>query len=45
MNLYWIAGLAAFAFLEKCIPQGHWIGHIVGIGLIVWGIVVLSWAI
>jgi predicted metal-binding membrane protein len=45
MNLYWIAGLAAFVFLEKCIPKGHWIGHIVGIGLIVWGIAVLSWAI
>lgn len=42
MNLYWIAGLAVFVLLEKTIPMGHWIGHVVGIALIVWGIVVLA---
>lgn len=41
MNLYWIAGLAVFVLLEKTIPVGHWIGYLVGIGLIAWGIIVL----
>ena len=45
MNLYWIAGIAVFVLLEKCIPIGRWVGYVVGIALIVWGIVVLSWAI
>ena len=42
MNLYWIGGLAVFVLLEKTIPAGHWIGYVVGIALIVWGIVVLT---
>lgn len=42
MNLYWISGLAVFVLLEKTIPVGHWIGYFVGIGLIVWGIIVLA---
>ncbi len=45
MNLYWIAGLAIYVFLEKSIPVGHWIGHAVGIALIIWGVVVLAGAI
>jgi predicted metal-binding membrane protein len=45
MNLYWIAGLAIFVFLEKTIPVGHWISYMVGFALIVWGIVVLTGAI
>lgn len=37
MNLYWIVGLAVFVLLEKTIPAGHWLGSIMGIGLIAWG--------
>ncbi len=37
MNLYWIAGLAAFVLLEKTLPYGHWLGRLVGVGLVVWG--------
>jgi predicted metal-binding membrane protein len=42
MNLYWITGLAVFVLLEKTIPAGHWVSHLVGIVLIVWGIAVLT---
>jgi predicted metal-binding membrane protein len=41
MNLYWIAGIAVFVLLEKTIPVGHWMSHVVGIVLIIWGVVVL----
>ncbi len=42
MNLYWITGLAVFVLLEKTVPVGHWIGYVVGVGLIGWGSVVLA---
>ena len=42
MNLFWIAGLACFVLLEKTIPMGHWIGRIAGIGLAVWGMLMLA---
>ena len=45
MNLYWIAGIAVFVLLEKTIPVGHWMSHVVGIALMVWGIVVMLSAI
>jgi len=45
MNLYWIAGLAGFVLLEKTIPMGHWLARIVGIGLVVWGVVLLAGAV
>jgi predicted metal-binding membrane protein len=44
MNLFWIAGLAAFILLEKTIPMGHWIGRVAGIGFAVWGVVMLAGA-
>lgn len=34
MNLYWIGGLAIFVFVEKVVPQGHWLGYVVGAGLL-----------
>jgi predicted metal-binding membrane protein len=37
MNLFWIIGLALFVLLEKVAPAGHWVGWIMGIGLIAWG--------
>ncbi|MBL8699872.1 MAG: DUF2182 domain-containing protein [Alphaproteobacteria bacterium] len=39
MNLYWILGIATFVLLEKTVPQGHWLGRIAGVALIVWGAV------
>jgi predicted metal-binding membrane protein len=44
MNLFWIAGLAAFVLLEKTIPMGHWLGRVAGIGLAAWGVVLLAGA-
>jgi len=37
MNLFWIIGLAFFVLLEKVAPAGHWVGWIMGAGLIAWG--------
>jgi predicted metal-binding membrane protein len=42
MNLYWIVGLATFALLEKTIPLGQWLGRIIGIVLVGWGVVLLT---
>jgi predicted metal-binding membrane protein len=42
MNLFWIAGLAAFILLEKTIPMGHWIGRIAGVGLAGWGLLMIA---
>lgn len=37
MNLAWIAALAGFVLLEKVIPQGAKVSRAAGIGLMVWG--------
>ncbi|MGE3743582.1 MAG: DUF2182 domain-containing protein [Geminicoccaceae bacterium] len=37
MNLWWIGGLAAYVLIEKLLPGGHWLGYVVGLGLILWG--------
>jgi predicted metal-binding membrane protein len=37
MNLFWIIGLALLVLLEKLAPAGHWVGWVVGVGLIAWG--------
>jgi predicted metal-binding membrane protein len=42
MNLFWIIGLAGFVLLEKTMPIGSWIGRIVGIGVAVWGALLLA---
>jgi hypothetical protein len=31
--------------LEKTIPMGHWVGRIAGIGLAVWGMLMLASAV
>jgi hypothetical protein len=41
MNLFWIIGLAGFVLLEKTIPMGSWTGRVVGIGVAVWGALLL----
>jgi predicted metal-binding membrane protein len=38
MNLFWIIGLALLVLLEKLAPAGHWVGWVVGVGLIAWGV-------
>ncbi len=42
MNLYWIIGLAVIVLIEKIIPGGRWVSHILGAVLIVCGGVVLA---
>src|SRR3954468_14859865 len=42
MNLFWIAGLAAFVLLEKTVPMGSWIGRIVGGGIAAWCVLLLA---
>jgi len=42
MNLFWIAGLAAFVLLEKTIPMGHWVGRLAGVGVAGWGVLMLA---
>jgi predicted metal-binding membrane protein len=37
MNLFWIIGLALFVLAEKVAPAGHWVGWVMGVGLIAWG--------
>ncbi len=44
MNLYWIAGLALFVLFEKTVPPGHWFGYMTGVGLLVWGTMMLALA-
>ena len=42
MNLFWIAGLAAFVLLEKTIPMGHWLARVAGIAAAAWGVIMLA---
>jgi predicted metal-binding membrane protein len=37
MNLFWIIGLALLVLVEKVAPAGHWVGWVMGVGLIAWG--------
>lgn len=37
MNLLWIAALASFVLVEKCMPAGHVLGRGAGVVLIAWG--------
>lgn len=41
MNLVWICALTVFVLLEKIVPKEKWIGRISGIGLVIWGILLL----
>jgi len=42
MNLYWIIGLAAIVLIEKTIPGGPWVSHLLGGVLILCGGAVLA---
>ena len=41
MNLWWIGGLSAYILLEKSMPLGHWLGCVAGVGLVLWGALLL----
>jgi predicted metal-binding membrane protein len=42
MNLWWIGGLSAYILLEKSMPLGHWLGYVAGVGLVLWGALLLA---
>ncbi len=42
MNLYWIAGLAAYVLIEKTAPMGQWLARIAGAGLVAWGALLIA---
>jgi len=42
MNVYWLVGLALFVLVEKVAPGGEWLGRWAGVGLIGWGITLIS---
>ena len=42
MNLYWIMGLAVYILGEKLLPFGQRIGRIAGVGLVCWGLGLLT---
>jgi len=41
MNLFWMAAITAFVLIEKLAARGDQFGRIVGIGLIIWGILII----
>jgi predicted metal-binding membrane protein len=41
MNLFWMAAITAFVLIEKLAARGDYFGRIVGIGLIIWGILII----
>jgi len=43
MNLFWIAGLTLYVWLEKGLPFGHRISRLAGAALILWGTGLLIW--
>lgn len=45
MNLLWIMALSALVLAEKALPAGFWIGRLVGLGLLAWGLWLISAAI
>ena len=45
MNVYWLAGLALFVLVEKVAPGGERFGRWAGLGLIGWGVMLLSEAV
>ncbi|WP_124382126.1 DUF2182 domain-containing protein [Ralstonia sp. SET104] len=41
MNLVWIAALSLLVFVEKVLPGGERVGHVLGAALIVWAVATL----
>lgn len=44
MNLFWIAALAIYVWMEKALPRGDGIRRITGAGLLIWGLAVIMGA-
>jgi predicted metal-binding membrane protein len=45
MNLYWIAGIAAYVLAEKLLPHGRWLSYAAGVLLLIWGASILAHAV
>jgi predicted metal-binding membrane protein len=41
MNPLWVGGLALLVLLEKLVPRGDLVGRIAGVGLAVWGLMLI----
>ncbi|MCY1521425.1 hypothetical protein D9M68_562370 [compost metagenome] len=41
MNLLWVALIGGYVLLEKTLPQGAWLGRIVGLLMLAWGLALL----
>ncbi len=41
MNLFWMAAITAFVLIEKLTARGENFGRVVGVGLIIWGILII----
>jgi predicted metal-binding membrane protein len=38
MNVLWVAGIAAYVFVEKVTPYGHWLSYVTGVALLALGV-------
>ena len=41
MNLVWVAVLAGFVFIERLLTRGEWAARLAGVGLVLWGVLIL----
>jgi predicted metal-binding membrane protein len=41
MNLFWMAAITAFVLIEKLTARGALFGRVVGVGLILWGVLII----
>ena len=41
MNLVWVAAIAALVLVEKVAPGGRIVGRAAGVGMAVWGLMLL----
>jgi predicted metal-binding membrane protein len=41
MNLFWMAAITTFVLIEKLAARGEYFGRIVGVGLIIWGTLII----
>jgi predicted metal-binding membrane protein len=41
MNLFWMVAITAFVLIEKLAARGEYFGRVIGVGLIIWGILII----
>ena len=41
MNIVWVAVITLVVLLEKALPRGRWVGHVIGAACVTWGAWVL----